>query len=107
MTNLTMEIRKEFLKNETLTVDKLCKQFVDYEKSTNVEKERHMIRSVLNNLNKRKEIVRVSLGVYKKSNIMPSIEEIEKMEKMKSIPKKMVKISKIKHVEPKYDESFD
>ncbi|MSP65095.1 MAG: hypothetical protein EXR16_05670 [Bacteroidetes bacterium] len=102
-----MEIRKEFLKDSLITVNDLCNQFVDSEKSTNVTKERHMIRSVLNNLHKRKEIVRVSLGVYKKSDTMLSVEEMEKKSRVKSIPKKTTKTTKIKHIEPKYDESFD
>ena len=69
MENFTDEIRNEFYEKEVLTIKDLYTKFVELSKSNIQQKsKKHKIRSVVNNLHKRGEIIRFDNGNYKKTD---------------------------------------
>tara|TARA_B110000467_G_C17821267_1_gene215131 strand:+ start:145 stop:357 length:213 start_codon:yes stop_codon:yes gene_type:complete len=68
MVNFTTIIRNKFLENDTLTVNNLYDEFVDSSASESEQiSQKHKVRSVVNALRKREEIVRFDDGTYKKT----------------------------------------
>ena len=64
MLGLTDKIRSEFSNGDAVTVSELYSKYlvgIDSEKTLDVK---HTIRSVLNNLSKRNEIIRLGQGKY-------------------------------------------
>ena len=76
MNNLTFKVRKLFLNNETVSVSDLYDNFIDYE-LLDVSKQKHKIRSVVNTLVQRNEIIRISSGLYKISKNVKTSENVK------------------------------
>jgi hypothetical protein len=105
MENFTDEIRNEFYEKEVLTIKDLYTKFVELSKSNIQQKsKKHKIRSVVNNLHKRGEIIRFDNGNYKKTDkILKFTEKIVKV----NTKQKPNTVRKENYVNPKYDENFD
>lgn len=65
MTKLSESIKKEFKTGDVVNVDELYEKFVDSQDLDVIIRIKHNIRSVLNQLRTRNEIVNVGYGLWK------------------------------------------
>ena len=106
MKNSTAVIREIFLEKNTLTILSLYNKFVDSSQSSKEQdRTKHQIRSVINNLRKKGEVVRISQSKYKKTD---NLLDFRGMEAKPKVRKRSIKPKKEESfMDPKYDAGFD
>jgi hypothetical protein len=93
MSSFTDKIRNIFLEQDTVTVFSLYEQFTDSgELKDVIDYQKHQIRSIVNNLRKKEEIVRIDQGTYKKTDKLGTrgrtVKKIPKEKKVRKVKKK-------------------